>query len=369
MTEAIATPQARTEEIGELGMARVQMTGSTPTVSCPRWYRRAFAYCRDHWIAGTAPGGTEAVAQNYEVISAFGSLPLGRLSHMDALPETILVSGASGVSELINTPSLGMMVNGVAGMSVGDAGIIQTYESQVESFPPFMNTPFLPTLRPGLEPHFPTFNGIWPQSFAAFPPGLSTFPAFPSLDFPYYGLTRLASMWETAAFGPIPSFLPEREELGVPSSRAMEAASAVRDLTGWLNLSREDVAQLCSFSVRASYYWSDGATVPRPASVRRLFEVHRLVKSLIEGVGRRRALEWLASATPDGTSQLATLARDGGPAKVLRDASELLFATPPVARRYPVSEAAEIERDDEFAVSSEPELFAGPAKRRRRPSP
>lgn len=148
-------------------------------------------------------------------------------------------------------------------------------------------------------------------------------------------------------------------------NRARDAVTALNDVMRWLHLGQEEASELCHVSVRATHYWSSGRTVPRPSSVRRLYEVHALVASLVRAMGRRRMLDWMEELGGDGTPRSEALRDPGGPSRLLREASSMVFEAPAqVELARP--EILEIEEEAEFIVPPEPDLFAGPPRRTRR---
>jgi hypothetical protein len=152
---------------------------------------------------------------------------------------------------------------------------------------------------------------------------------------------------------------------GDPS--ATDALSAVGDVSRWLGRSRDEVADICHYSLRASQYWATGKQ-PRPSTVRRLFEVHAFAGSLVERLGRRRARQWLEDRPDGGASRLEALAASDSIASFIREASPMLFAEPTLGEG-PRSEAAEAEEISRVAEPYDPSRFrhANPRRGRRLP--
>jgi hypothetical protein len=138
------------------------------------------------------------------------------------------------------------------------------------------------------------------------------------------------------------------------------------DLMRWLNRSRDEVADICRVSTRTSQYWASGKR-PRPATVRRLYEVHSFVGSLVRVLGRGRTRQWLdEEGEQESATRLQVLATDDGLASVIREASPLLFVEAPRGER-PRPESLE---DEEIAEGSEPfspARLEGTPRRPRRP--
>lgn len=148
--------------------------------------------------------------------------------------------------------------------------------------------------------------------------------------------------------------------------RLSEALAEIRDLTRWLNRSQSEIAEICSFSLRASRYWESGKTkTPRTATVRRLHEVHAFVGSLVDAVGRQDAREWLDQRSPTGISRLEVLATPDGVTTLLREASRLLFAEAPQADR-PRPEGVEAAEAADLAGAYEPLQSRRPVRRPRK---
>jgi hypothetical protein len=145
---------------------------------------------------------------------------------------------------------------------------------------------------------------------------------------------------------------------------ASSSVDAIRELGKWLNVSREDVAEICRFSIRAAQYWSQGTT-PRPVTVRRLFEIHALVRALHHSIGRRATLEWLQAPCSTGVSRLEMLAHRDGPAEVARAAAGFLFVEPARERPHLVEELDEPAGLDEDMDSSTAIDFRGHVGRAR----
>jgi hypothetical protein len=148
------------------------------------------------------------------------------------------------------------------------------------------------------------------------------------------------------------------------SERTDEALAAVADLMRWLALSREALAPIGGFSLRASRYWDTGMT-PRPSTVRHLFDVHAFVGSLIRSVGTTQARAWLNQPGPSGAARLARLTTDDGIALLLREASNVLFQPAPLPEIAP-PEATASEVEAQSAAQYEPPAFRSAPRRPRR---
>jgi hypothetical protein len=148
--------------------------------------------------------------------------------------------------------------------------------------------------------------------------------------------------------------------------RLSEALTEIRDLTRWLNRSQSEIADICRFSLRASRYWESGKTrVPRPATVRRLHEVHTFVGSLVDAVGRQGAREWLDQRSPIGISRLDVLATPDGITTLIREASRFLFAEAPRPER-PRPEGMDAAEAADLAEAYRPLQPRGTVRRPRK---
>jgi hypothetical protein len=201
------------------------------------------------------------------------------------------------------------------------------------------------------------------------------------LPFTYTGQTAMtATSWSPVEEvrlllpGFAPGILRVREAFWEASGHSWEdprlsdTMAAIRDLTRWLNRSQSEIADICRFSLRASRYWGSGKTkAPRPATVRRLHEVHSFVGSLVDAVGRQRARQWLDRPLATGKSRLDVLATPDGVTTLLREASHLLFAEAPRGER-PRPESVEAVEASDVAEEYEP-LHSRSAARRPRRAP
>jgi hypothetical protein len=169
--------------------------------------------------------------------------------------------------------------------------------------------------------------------------------------------------------------IPERQIGTTPSipivdplePRSEEARLAVADLVNWLSRSRDDVARLCGFSLRASRYW-DAGTIPRPSTVRHLFDVHSFLGSLVRSVGVGAARAWFNQADATGTPRLEQLKSPDRIGSLLRDANRTLFVGAP-QRALAKPERHEAEVEEIFAEAHRPVERRVAPRRPRRPQP
>jgi hypothetical protein len=149
------------------------------------------------------------------------------------------------------------------------------------------------------------------------------------------------------------------------AQRTREALSAIADLMLWLSRSRDDVASICNFSLRASRYWDAGMT-PRPGTVRQLLDVRAFVRALVGSIGAMRARAWLDQPGPNGALRIEGLRSPDGITELLREASEVLFVRAPL-ETIPAPEAAAAAVEAESAQTYQPREFRAPPRRPRRP--
>lgn len=144
--------------------------------------------------------------------------------------------------------------------------------------------------------------------------------------------------------------------------RSLRAVRAVEDLREWLDLTLEDVARLCGFARRSWYHWRAGMD-PRPASVRRLFQIYGVVEALIDVLGPERLRAWLREPGDQGWSRSDLLAEPDGPARVLREAGRVLFVgEPPVAEPWVLPDFA----GEDLEMPPDPSTFGPPMRSARR---
>lgn len=157
---------------------------------------------------------------------------------------------------------------------------------------------------------------------------------------------------------------PDPAVTPLSTQRTTQALSAVADLMTWLHRSRDEIGDIAGFSLRASQYWAHGMK-PRPATVRRLFEIHALTSSLVRELGDSGAREWLQQPAAEGQTRVDLLATREGFAEVLREASPLIFAERPRVER-PIPETADLDGTAAMAEEHDSTPFAGGPRRPRR---
>jgi len=80
-----------------------------------------------------------------------------------------------------------------------------------------------------------------------------------------------------------------------PLSAALHAAD---DLRAWLHLTHREVATMSGLATRTIHHWRATGAQPRPATVRRLREIHASVDTLRRTLGPDRAGDWFRTGTP-----------------------------------------------------------------------
>lgn len=152
-------------------------------------------------------------------------------------------------------------------------------------------------------------------------------------------------------------------ELPATRSPAQAALAAVADVQRWLAVGQDQVAALASYAPRSIKNWREGMD-PYPATVRRLFDLHALVGSLVRAMGTERARLWLADTDDAGVSRRERLADEEGLRSVINEAATTLFEVPTVAPLH----ALDFDEEEAQELAPRPDMFSGPVRRVRRRS-
>jgi hypothetical protein len=161
-----------------------------------------------------------------------------------------------------------------------------------------------------------------------------------------------------------PADLPETK--AVPHGAAARALAAVADLSAWLGMTEDQVADIAQFSRRNLSNWRAGLGSYQK-TVRGLFEIHALMDGLVRGIGADGAATWIALQSTTGSPRRQLLATGAGRAQLLSEAQSLLFAK--VGREAPTAEF----EDEQVTVipgahrDAAESLARTPPQRRRRP--
>ena len=117
----------------------------------------------------------------------------------------------------------------------------------------------------------------------------------------------------TDVIGDMRTWMPALAE-PVTSSPAQAALAAVSDIQRWLAIGQDQVAALAGYAPRSVKNWREGMD-PYPATVRRLFDLHALLRSLDRAMGTEGARLWLADADPSRQPTRASERRRGAPVR------------------------------------------------------
>lgn len=148
-----------------------------------------------------------------------------------------------------------------------------------------------------------------------------------------------------------------------PPTRAQAALTAVSDIQRWLAIGQDQVAELAGYAPRSVKNWRKGMD-PYPTTVRRLFDLHALLRSLDRSIGTDGARLWLAATGQGGVSRRERLGNDAGLRGVIADAVTTLFEGPTVTPLH----ALDFEEETQWDVVPRPDAFAGAVQRVRRRS-
>ena len=160
-------------------------------------------------------------------------------------------------------------------------------------------------------------------------------------------LANFAESLPLLSFRPPPKVLvdpaPQRTSARGSAVRALRAAA---DLSHWLGMTEEQIADLAGFSRRNYSNWRGGQG-SYLKTVRELFEIHALVGRLVRELGDDGATAWMALPSPTGRSRRQLLTTSAGRARLLSEAQPLLFVK--AERDVPI---ADFEYEDLGAVST-----------------
>ncbi len=187
-----------------------------------------------------------------------------------------------------------------------------------------------------------------------------------AVDFPLTGQSGIdildqmcffVSAEPTSPISNIQAAVPAPEAPAVKSP-AQAALAAVCDIQEWLALGQDEVAELAGFAPRSVKNWREGMD-PYPATVRRLFDLHALLGSLKQSMGRDRMRLWLDDSGAPGVSRRERLRENAGLRSVIAEAATMLFEAPAVAPLQSLDFEEEVQLD----LASRSEAFSGPVRR------
>lgn len=139
-------------------------------------------------------------------------------------------------------------------------------------------------------------------------------------------------------------------------SEVHPSLEAVKELCEWLGQTEEEVAELAGFAVRSIANWRRGRR-PYPATVRRLRQIHALVRALIDLLGVSRTRLWLfEKGSASVSTRLELLRTDAGLATVVDEAAGMLYERPHVGERME-AEFSEHAIEDAFRLAPRPEVM------------
>jgi len=168
-------------------------------------------------------------------------------------------------------------------------------------------------------------------------------------------------------FGSLPQQAVDPSALRVvPRGNAARALAAVADLSAWLDMTEEQIADIAGFSRRNYSNWRAGLG-SYSKTVRGLFEIHALVGGLVRALGTDGAMSWLALPSATDNPRQQPLATSAGRAQLVAEAQPLLFAR--VERERPAAEFDDEDVDVTPAAQrhAAEALIRTPPRRRRRP--
>jgi DNA-binding XRE family transcriptional regulator len=144
---------------------------------------------------------------------------------------------------------------------------------------------------------------------------------------------------------------PPQARTTVPRSKAFRAFTELRR---WLRLTATEAADLIGVKRTTPNAWQREGREPRPASARRLYQLHSIVSSLVRKLGENEAIRWLETGDPSPREQLLR----GELGVVARSAEALVIGRQPLPGPPP---GALIEDPERVGVPSVPRI-----RRRRR---
>jgi hypothetical protein len=152
----------------------------------------------------------------------------------------------------------------------------------------------------------------------------------------------------------------------IPRSNAARALRAAADLSTWLGMTEEHIADIAGFSRRNYPNWRAGQG-SYTKTVRGLFEIHALISSLVQALGTSEAVTWLRLPDSKGSPRQNLLATEDGRAQLLSEASRLLFAE--VEREQLVADFEDAREGADLAADAvrSGALAGQPPQRRRKP--
>ena len=144
----------------------------------------------------------------------------------------------------------------------------------------------------------------------------------------------------------------QRLEASSLSARALDALKDIQELLG---LSMREATELVGISRNTPRNWRAGGDT-HPGKVRRLFDVANLLRALRDRMGTAQLAAWLNEVSLGGESARRDLLGDEeGPARLAREAADVLFPAP--RTRLPAPEWLGVEEDPDDGPRYAPHLF------------
>ena len=121
------------------------------------------------------------------------------------------------------------------------------------------------------------------------------------------------------------SMTGKRHTRKISCDNSERALQAVADLSIWLGMTEEHIADIAGFSRRNYPNWRAGKG-SHAKTVRGLFEIHALISSLVRTLGTSETLSWLMAAVPGDRPRQEMLAAENDRIQLFREASPFFFA-------------------------------------------
>lgn len=144
-------------------------------------------------------------------------------------------------------------------------------------------------------------------------------------------------------------------------AKPSKAFAAFDDLRRWLRLGSEEAAKLIGVGRTTPLAWEREGHEPRPATARRLYQLHTLVSAIVERLGEPAAIRWLESGSPSPHELIIS----GQFAEAARSAEDVLIGRRPATTLEP---GALIDESHETRLAEAVSTRRRGARRQRRRS-
>ena len=118
-----------------------------------------------------------------------------------------------------------------------------------------------------------------------------------------------------------------------PPPKGSKAFRAFTELRRWLGLTADDAADLVGVGRTTPNAWAREGREPRPASARRLYQLHSVVSALVHRFGEGGAIHWLETGEPSPRDLIVA----GNLQEVTRAAERALIGDMPLVGPAPGS--------------------------------